>query len=364
MQIGILTYHRSQNYGAQLQAYALQTYLDSICCEVFMVDYWPEYHKDLYRYQSFNKVKLFESKGFSKLTYLVRSAILFLHSWCRHRATNRFVESFFHLSNKPSYDILIYGSDQIWRKQHCEICPSYNPVYFGDSNYQAKYHIAYAASMGKNEATGEDDTYLKGWLAKFTSISVREIDLQDYLVHKLNLSASLVSDPVFLLSKEQWFNILPKKRAHKNAYIFVYNIANCDKINYIARRLSIEKQLPIVEYYGYVNKIRTGNNFDTAGADEFLQQIRDAEYVVTSSFHGVALSLRLEKQFYFATISELANRTVSLLNLMEIEDRDLSHTNDITFEDNIDYCEVSTRVEKYANASRMWLKNTIESIKL
>lgn len=360
-----MTYHRSQNYGAQLQAFALQTYLYSLGYDVCLVDYWPDYHRNMYHPNHFNHQDFLERKMIEKIKYLFRSIILYTHSCLRACHTNQFVDKFLNTSSKNDYDVLIYGSDQIWRKQHIESCPSYNPIYFGDDTFKAGYRIAYAASMGKIEADEQDVSYLKDLLSKFDAISVREIDLKDFIQNKLKLPVSLVSDPVFLLNEEQWQSILPKHQARKSSYILVYDIAHCPNVAKIASLLSKEKQIPIVEFHGYIDKVRfSKNNIDTVGPDVFLHYLRDSSYVVTSSFHGVALSLCLKKQFYFVTIDNLANRTESLLSIIKLNRRNFSAKKTYNFAEFIDYDIISPRIEEYAQSSRQWLLANINKVSL
>lgn len=56
MKIGILTYHRAENYGALLQAYGLKTYLSSLGHDVSFVDYWPEYHQRYHKILRMDKI--------------------------------------------------------------------------------------------------------------------------------------------------------------------------------------------------------------------------------------------------------------------------------------------------------------------
>ena len=62
MKAGILTYHRSHNYGAVLQAYALKTFLESKGCQTGFVDYFPYYHSAMYSAIPFMKEKSLLSK--------------------------------------------------------------------------------------------------------------------------------------------------------------------------------------------------------------------------------------------------------------------------------------------------------------
>ena len=364
MKIGILTYHRSQNYGAQLQAYALQKYLTIQGNNVEFIDYWPQYHKNLYKTSFLDKEKCYNLKFAQKIKYLIDALYLTIIAKIRRYKTNRFAKKYLCISpydDGVSFDIVVYGSDQIWRKQHVDTCQSYNPIYFGNRQINAKKKLAYAVSMGKIEADNDYDiNFLKNHLSNFTNISVRELDLQFFLSQKLNIEADLVCDPVFLLKKEEW----PQFRATnaKNDYIFVYNIAGVEKINRIAERLATTYNTNIVEYCGYVKKHKISNrNKYTGDAMDFLQMLVNAKFVVTSSFHGVALSVCFEKQFYFASTDYLKNRTVSLLSKLKLTDFDYSQVpiEDIDCLNFIDYTYVNVIKDEYIQESKSWIQQNI-----
>ena len=368
MRIGILTYHRSQNYGAQIQVLAMKSYLEFLGCEVYVVDYWPEYHKSLYEKSYFTKdnFKRFLLSG--KVKYFCRATALSILSYIRRCKTNYFAAKHLNVVSADfEFDVLIYGSDQIWRKQHVDSCESYNPIYLGDGRIKACYRMSYAASMGKIEADENDVVFLKEKLKQFNALSVREKDLQVFMEVKLGIKPKLVCDPTLLLAREHWNALLPNKNTCVNKYIFMYNLVGVSEVSKAAERLSKSTGMPVVEYRGYVDKVSfTSKCRVTASAEDFLYKIRDAEFVVTSSFHGVALSLCFEKQFYFASIDELSNRTESLLSIVNLESRNISKKSmeDVDWENQIDYNKVNSCLEDYRSTSRTWLCECLDKYNL
>ena len=149
MKIGILTFHRSRNYGALLQAKAMQDYLRSLGHDVSFVDYWPPYHAQMY--ETFSKDKFRELSLYRMLTYLVRFILTFSRNNKRQEKTQVYINNFFTISEDKKFDLVIYGSDQIWRKQHKKSCPGFNPIFWGEGFVDTSHKIAYAASMGKIE---------------------------------------------------------------------------------------------------------------------------------------------------------------------------------------------------------------------
>lgn len=327
MRIGILTYHRAENYGALLQAYATMTFLRSLGHDVSFVDYWPKYHSDYFR--------LFPTQQFAKRNLIKKIVLLFqlilwlIPRFVRKNKFQRFMYEKLGLQKTPlyskdksateKYDIVIYGSDQIWRKQNLGGV-EYDDWYFGSENVQADRKIVYAGSMGTIATTETDDDYIRDMMKNFDRISVREKDLQLYL-EKLGVSSALVTDPVFLLSNEQWKKLV-KEKPRRGMYILFYNLLNTHESEEFARKLSIEKGLPILE----INKrmllshLLSKRYKSTASVEEFLGLIEGAEFVVSNSFHGVAISVIFEKEFYAVGMGAKANRVQSLLESAGIED--------------------------------------------
>lgn len=152
MKIGIVTYHRTLNYGAVMQSLATRFALEEMGHEVYYVDYWPDYHRRLYECFSFRRFVRCIFK-FHAVSYLKMSV------WKKRRHDNFdvFFKRYIYPYCRPideNYDVVIYGSDQIWRKQIA--LRTYNPFYFGKNDINTKHHVSYAASMGILPDNGTD----------------------------------------------------------------------------------------------------------------------------------------------------------------------------------------------------------------
>lgn len=361
MKIGILTYHRAENYGALLQAYALKTYLEYLGYNVEFVDYWPEYHSEFYNLFSYNTFRKRNIKG--KLYYLFVYVVRFFSKVTRKKKLQRFMHQYLGLSKCPlytetsckteRYDAVIYGSDQIWRKQHLGGV-EFDSWYFGSDNIIADRKIVYAGSMGSIANNSEDEDYLKKMMNNFDSISVRERDLQDYL-GKFDVCSTLVNDPVFLLSKEEWRRIEEKPK-NKGKYIVFYNLLLTKVSESFALELSKKTGLPLYEINYKSLFPRHGVNLVRAASiEQFVGLIDNAEYVVSNSFHGVALSLILEKQFFAVGFGKRANRVVSLLNRLDIIDRySECGVGNLDFRP-INYQDVKKRIDAFVSQSVNYL---------
>jgi hypothetical protein len=365
MKIGILTYHRAENYGALLQAYALLTYLGSLGHEVSFIDYWPKYHSDYFKIFSWATFTKRPLK--SKLLMLVRLVLMGNKLLRRKKVMQQFMHEQLRLPDTPTYttrdceteryDVAVYGSDQIWRKQNLGGV-GFDEWFFGSDNVQADKKIVYAGSMGKLETAPEDILFVKAQMQNFQNIAVREKDLQDYLQQQ-GIASTLVIDPVFLLTKEQWHRLAVAPQSD-TPYILFYNLLNTPESTAFAKELSKKTGLPIKEITKKTVWGKKGNRFiDSASVQEFLGLVEHAAYVVSNSFHGVAFSVIFEKQFYAVGMGEKSNRVVSLLESAGIKERYVETRHGQITASEIDYAEVTTRIEDETKKSKDYLLTSL-----
>lgn len=367
MKIGILTYHRAENYGALLQAYGLRTYLLQQGFDVSFVDYWPEYHEKYFQIVSKRKLKKGSLK--SRLRYLLQTLLWYIPKKRRKIRLQSFMKEQLGLPSKAKYtsgndrcdefDLVLYGSDQIWRKQKHSGHKGFDFWYFGSDNVIAR-KVAFAASMGVIETTPEEDRQLKPYFERFDSLAVREASLKEYLA-QLGFNATVVLDPVFLLDKEDWRKLYATGKIAsrpKGKYILYYNLLSNAESTAFANKLSRKTQLPVIEIskqFGVRLFKRRYNH--TASVQTFLSLIDHAEYVVSNSFHGVAFSILFEKQFFAIGMGTKANRVRSLLSALDISDRYLDDK--MIPQTAIDYNNVGNRLEVLRNDTVLFLQKLV-----
>lgn len=360
MKIGIVTIHKSKNYGAELQAYATQTYLQMQGHDVSVVDYWPKYREDTEKLLSINQLKALAWKN--RILQILFAPFTCRRFFKRLKATRKFVEKYLNLSKGTTYDVVIYGSDQIWRKMNYPLFKGYDPVFFASDYIKAPKRISYAASMGKVAFANvkDEDTFIR-LLNSFDSISVRESDLKNYLDNKLGKEIPTVCDPVFLLDKDQWNSFVDISIIPSHPYIFYYNHQELSLTTSFADFLHEKTCFPIIEMRGKIPPFHYSRRYRlTADAREFVSLLSGAAYVVTSSFHGVALSICLEKQFYCASRKRRANRIESLLQSLHLTERMIEGDYDMLYRSgSIDYESVRKEIDIMVNKSKYWLKSQI-----
>lgn len=365
MHVGILTYHRSLNYGAVLQAYALKTFINELGHDTEIIDYWPKYHNNDYSFPRFNKEISFQ--GTLKLVIIF--CFGFFRILKRKKRFQEFTSLHFNLSASPhyttvesvnfDYDAIIYGSDQIWRKQDFIDFKGFNDIYFGKYASKSKIKISYAASMGAVNLIESDISYLREMIKNFNSISVREKELKNTIEKITNRRVSLVLDPVLLLDNKKWKELIPKSKIKKK-YILLYQIISSRDSKILSRKLSKHHKLCIIETHGKVNPFLYGRKYKQAETPlGFLSLVANAEFIVTTSFHGAAFAVVFEKQFYALGMGKKSNRILTLLTSLGIENRYLNDITNINIVDTINYNNVKVKLKALKDNSILFLKNAL-----
>ena len=355
MKIGILTFHRSTNYGAQLQAYALRRFLSLAGHDASVIDYWSDYRQE--REHLFSMSELRELKTTAKLIYIFTRLLTCIRFLKRRNAARYFAENHLNLSKYDSFDVVVYGSDQIWRKFQRTNFKGYDPVYFGQDYVNTYRRITYAASMGPVAfETEADKAFFKKSMQNFDAISVRESGLQTMLAEEFGVTATKVCDPTLLLSADDWSGLIDNRYIPAYPYILYYRLNPNTTADRFVERLSYAKGMKVIEFRGKISMMHYGKRYRlAAGPQEFLSVLSGAKYVVSTSFHGVALSIRLHKQFFFVSKENNANRAMSLLSDLNLQDRRVISPSEYDLEKRIDYDECEMRLQQLVEHSRQWL---------
>lgn len=370
MKIGILTYHRAHNYGALLQAYALLKYLKGLGHQAEIIDYWPKYHEEDYKL-----IPYFRSRRLlGKIKAILLLIIGYKRTNKRSELYKKFIKDQLNLSEKVLYDnendlnkidsdIVVYGSDQIWRRSDYPDFKGYSDVFFGASLPKVKRKITYAASMGIIDIDEKDEDYLKKMLLNFDEISVREQDLKVVVETLVERKIQLVLDPVFLLEKNDWIKLSSiSNTIIKEKYIFFYQLTPSEEAIQFTNRLKEHYGYKVIEIRGRVEPLLFGNRYmQTQSPIDFISLIQNAEIVVSSSFHGVAFSLLLEKQFYCMGMKNNSGRVTSLLDSLDVSDRLVSNLSTFDFDKKINYQILNRKLSALKTLSENYLVDSLNA---
>lgn len=356
MKTGILTYHNTRNCGALLQAYALQKTLFHLGIDNDVIDYHCAKIEGAYKIKRIHEIQ--SLKELVKWILTVRTA--------RKSQTkfDAFKAQYLKLSRpylrdtiieaNDSYDTFITGSDQVWNFN----LNGSDYTYVLDFAHDDKIKLSYAASMGSKSIEKGNEEKFTQELLKFHGVSVREKPLKEYVDGILNIDSELVLDPTLLLEKED-YDFGKSSRIIDEKYIFVYTIASTPNIEKAAKILSKETGYPIVwGHMSYKKKKGVLNKTDIS-PDEFINYIQNAEYVLTSSFHGMALSIVLEKQFFYDLDIKKQNNNSRLETLAEVLDLESQKIDDAYFasqaREKINYQQLHPKFEKLKEKSLSFL---------
>ena len=359
MKIGILTYHRSHNYGALLQSIALRNVLIEEGHTVTFIDYWPGYHKRMYA--AINWIKVLDFLHPLKcIKYIINRISAWKNIKLRIKNINQFINSYispFCSPLKDKYDIIVCGSDQIWRKQPERF--GYNPIYFGKNNIITSKKISYAASMGLLPTADDDKNKIKELVKSLDIKSVRENDLKD-LLSNLGISDVHVDlDPTLLLTAKQWDNIISNKRYILDSYALFYEVAPDCFDERQMQRYCKEQGLKLVVLRTKNLGVETNTELCTSSPDKFVNLVRYADFVFTSSFHGLAFSIINHKQF-ICSVSTNKARLISLMDNLGISGHYLKPKTQIPTEiPIIDYETVEKKLSNLRDRSLNFLKQSI-----
>lgn len=372
MKIKTITCQHVYNYGATLQAYALQNYLESQGHEVEVIDYRLSSH---IRYELFTlfpvgrAYKLVSAFPFLRFIIPPYKNRHMLKTWGRKKAFDTFDRKYLHLTEQTyrtyeelkhsdlDADVYIAGSDQIWNPEYDNGRDLGYYLNFGNRNTKK---ISYAASFGVSSISKEQAEFVKEQLSSFSHISVRETSGVEIL-KEIGFRAVACVDPVFLLRREDWIVNLNLKTTSKLKYIMVYDFNHDNhKMASFVQCLSKQTGLKVLSVNDASNAYYADIQINDAGPKEFLEYIYNAEFVVASSFHATAFSLIFNKKFVTYPLGVLSNssRMENLLNLVGLRDR-FCCDNINVIQNNIDWTHVNKLLVDYSAKSKEYLREAI-----
>lgn len=332
MKIGILTHPLRFNYGGILQNFALQHVLKSLGHEVYTID-WNDDKSFVYMLLSYVKRVFFHyvlgKKHISTNFYinLTRKQFLDINEnnqkfIDKNINKTEYISSISNLArvNRMHFDAIVVGSDQVWLEQ-------FVPTMYLDFLNQDVLRIAYAASFGKSEWTyNKKNTNIAKYLAKkFKAISVREESAVELCERYLNVSATWVLDPTLLLTAKQYNQVLDALNdfTPKTPYLFTYILDDSPIKRKISNKVREKKCLAVYEMSTRESS-ETGRQ-KVPSVYSWLYGIKNANFVVTDSFHGMVFSIIYNKPFLVIGNEERGMaRFSSLLGMFNLQNRMVS----------------------------------------
>lgn len=359
LNIGILTFHCANNFGAVLQCYALQKILEQTQNNIYIIDYRPNFLiKTTYLFPSINEFinnPVSSIKRSIKTFLYLKSRIQSINSFNKFRKENFCIYPYkkdSELCNK--FNTIVIGSDQIW---NIEITNGFDCLYWGDFTNSNINLITYAASTGRYIFNNNEIEVVKNKLRNFTNISVREIGLKEQIQNLYQNKVHLVLDPTLLLQKENYSNFF-NEPLEKSKYILIYEVVHDNNTERIANLLAQETDSKIIRI-GSHSKNKKIKDICNIGPSEFINYIYYAYFIVTTSFHGTAFSIILNKSFYTLKLgNKIDERANTLLTSINLENRHIQANSSPNYK-TIDYKTINPMIDELRSESINFLLKSI-----
>lgn len=355
-----VTTQNAINYGAVLQAYALQQVLFDMGIDDSLLDlrrgcadYYRKISARMFLSDVYNNLVLWHRRNDirrkeEKFAAFIKENI---------HTTHEYIGMDDVLANPPEADAYITGGDQMFNRSVLN-----RPTNILDFGRSETLRISYSTSLGTIWfQTDEEKSFFAQALSRYSAISLREKEhVQD--VHRLiNKNVSVNIDPTLLLETKHWEKFISNKK--ENGYILCYSLLNNPRLNELvmAEKERLKKPVWVISpdvrcYVRGADKVI----FD-AGPKDFIELLYNADEVISTSFHGVCFSIIFRKPFYCLTRQGGDPRFRSLLETLNLENRNIDKVESRSLE-KINYLNIEKTIATARQNGKDYLRKALESI--
>lgn len=348
--IRTITFHSSYNFGSNLQAYALQEFIKKLykknnkTVDYKIINLRTNKQDDMYKYSNRgiknNIINVLYGKKMKK------RQSRFEDFYNKYLDMTREYKSLEELKKENiQADYFISGSDQLWNIRAHDFDWA-NFIEFSEKGKK----ISYAASFGEKEIefTQNEKDRIKEDLQKYENISVRDEYAYNIVKNLLNKNPIINVDPTMLLSIQEWTDLANEiENVQKGEYLLLYSLNLTDEKARFVYKLAKKLDLKVVvmsRFFKLDTKYHFIKKYD-ASTIEFLNLIKNAKCVITSSFHGTIFSILFHKPFY--SINGNNDYRISrLLKLTDLLNRAININDDIDLLEKEMYNIVFEKVDK------------------
>lgn len=366
--IGIITFHNSYNCGSMLESYAMQTIIDRLAGNAEIIDFSNDGQRQLYSVFSRNR----------SIKDLIKNIIIFPHKKQIDNNNNKYEEfkrNNFKLSkrykkmeelNDDDYKIVVAGSDQIW---NITIADS-DDAYFLPWVKNAK-KVAYAPSFGaKNiQEYADDPNKYREMLNRFDALSIRENNGKKWIKELCNKNVPVLLDPTLLLERSDYESLEDKDIKVNRKYIFFYSPAFDREICRFVKKLADAYGLRVITWStkSYYLKFVKSFGFELPEYENpsvYLSLIKNAELVLTTSYHGTIFSTIYRKKFFCLKNGGMYgddDRVITLLKQLDMMDRLIEYEYDADFDysKNVNYIKYKKTLSPLKKKSMDYLRKNL-----
>ena len=379
--LGVCLKYTQNNYGSKLQALATVKMFDRLGIEYeiirykkrnlrFLIKSIPRFFNWVFindRYLQIQRVLEFKKHPHVKVQVDERNRAFDSFDVCFEDRISELYNSYEDLKRKcpDTYDQVVTCSDQLW-----------SPSALGSGFYNLMFvpsrtrKISWSSSFGVSRIPWYQKGRTRKYLNRIEYISVRENRGAEIVKELTNRDVPVLMDPVFVFDKDEWNALIPPEAPEWDRYIFCYFLGDNPEHRAAARALSDITGMSIVTLR-HLDKYVDGDEAfgDIAPYDvdpaRFLNILRNASYICTDSFHGIAFSIIFEKKFMVfdryknASSNSKNSRIESVCANVGLTDRRYTDTEHIAqiMERDIDYAAVSQKVERYRENTKQYLKD-------
>ena len=348
MKIGILTFHWATNYGAILQCYALQTYLELLGHEVYVINYKPKIYD----------IKIFNVLRPRNLCH----SFDYLRNYSKEHQLKHFRNSYLHLTKRifseedfnslGVFDIVFSGSDQVLNPSFTLIGEGKPCSAYYLNKIKSKYKFGYAVSFGCKVYPKDAIIYAKQWINSFDSISVRE-ETGLAILESLSFHGGkqLVPDPTLLLGASLFDKVPVTSFCEKFIYVYLLH----------------GKTLPSCLQNVLQAKIVIAEEDGKFSMENWLGRIKCSNILITNSYHGMIMSILFHVPFVVilneGALSGMNDRFYSLLDYLELSYRIVNEIDNKqiqnVIETDIDWKNVDAKLEEFSKIGKNYLNNCL-----
>lgn len=359
--IATITYHRSDNFGSVLQAYALTEVLEQMGYSPFVIDYRKKEVARMYRIlqppvNKFNCITdCYHLLHYPALKRRQRRYEAFRRQWLPTGEVYTTKQAL--MAQPPKADAYITGSDQVWNTPIVDFDESYLLDFVKEGK-----KLSYAASGIRKDMDAAALAPVRAAIGSFDGVSVRENIAKTRLEDLCPVTVCI--DPVLLLQKQDWERVCVETN-RKKPYMLCYFAGNVSAAfeaftRQKAKQLGLERVILMPEWR---NLFRPGTGCYDAGPAEFVSLIRDAALVCTNSFHGTAFSVLLNRPFLVGQAVPFADdRLGTFLSTVGLSEREIDPASDVCPEKltQIDFAHANAVLETLRQRDMGWLRRHIE----
>ena len=350
MKIGVLSMQKIMNYGSFLQSFALKKTLESFGNEVEFVDIIPGRQLSGYKLtikSHLKKIKKYLSfYGISRRRY-----------WVKYKKT--FEPFFDELGTEKhtfdAYDCVVIGSDEVFNIAQATRW-GYTSQLFGNIPNSKKV-ISYAGCFGQTSLELIQSNNLTEDIAKalenMSAISVRDDNSKKLIENLLGVTPYVNIDPVLFFD----FSKNIKETQEKN-YILVYSYPSRIKEKNTVKAIKAfadkhsKKILSIGSFYEWADGVLLPHPF------EVLSYFKNADFIITDTFHGTVISIKYNKQFAVLVQDSNRNKLEFLLESMNLTDQIVENCCNIekALLQNIEYSQTNKIISNEISKSLEYLE--------